>query len=332
MLSKNPDKEFWIDPAERIEYYLNHHQTIELNIPQLYELKKQTFWTQTEVNYYSYEDFKNTFTHWYCKYLMPLPKVRDLRALPFYKRYRDLHSLIDFFLPFDSIDSNIESVKFPIFYGESGDTNTIPIIRKARKVTDKAGVLYDLRSLRYNTPCIEVERSDLEWSRKNNNVVWRGATTGPVTRESFVKKYFNKYNIGFSSVKQKPHLSEFKKNRISIADQLKSKFIVSLQGNDLASNIRWVLYSNSTLIMPKPHWTSWTMEEKLKPNVHYLELNEDLSNLDELLNWAFENDELCKEIAQNGKNYASQFLDRNYDTEVRMMLLKEYAKRLKVVE
>lgn len=84
--------------------------------------------------------------------------------------------------------------------------------------------------------------------------------------------------------------------------------------------------------MPKPVWTSWTMEEKLEPYVHYLPLNDDLSNLDELLEWAANNDKLCQEIAQNGKKYASQFLDKEYDTTMRMMLLQEYSNRLKIID
>lgn len=332
MQEKKIDKSQWIDPKERIEYYLNFKPTIELDITQLHCVKGQNSWTQKEVNYISFSDLKNSIAHWYCRYLMPLPLIRNIRALPFYNKYRDLHSLIDFFRPFDQFQTDIEKVKFPLFYGEHGETDTLPIIRKARKTTDRSGILYDLRSLRYNTPCLEVTHSDIAWNKKNNDVVWRGATTGSKTRENFVKKYHQQYDIGFSAVKQKPQLVEFQKNRISIADQLKSKFIVSLQGNDLASNIRWTLFSNSVVIMPKPKWTSWTMEEKLKPFEHYLELDDELSNLEELLAWAEANDKLCQEIAQNGKSYAVQFLDRVYDDQLRLQLLKEYAKRLKVID
>ncbi|MAE87358.1 MAG: hypothetical protein CMB80_31785, partial [Flammeovirgaceae bacterium] len=277
--------------------------------------------------------YKYGVKHLYTKYLMHLPIIRELRALPFYKRYRDLHTLIDFFLPFNKLETSIADFKFPIYYGEHRSTEIFPVIRKARKITDKYGILYDLRSLRYNSPCYTVMKNDIDWSEKNNDVIWRGATTGEqLVRETFVQNYHTKYNVGFSTSKQKPHLADLVKERISIADQLKSKFIVSLQGNDLASNIRWVLYSNSVPIMPKPKWTSWTMETKLEPNVHYLELNDDLSNLDELLAWASKNDKECQQIALNGKSYAAQFLDRDYDTRLRLRLLEEYANRLKIIK
>jgi hypothetical protein len=326
------DKKHWINPEERIEYYLNHHQSIKLNLNALKQVKQRTFWTKTDVNYFSFSDFKGSLAHWYCKHLMHLPLLRELRALPFYKSYRDLHTLIDFFQPFDALASDIEDVKFPIFYGESGATDSLPIIRKARHVEDNNAVLFDFRSLRYNSPCLTVDKNDKVWSKKSNGVVWRGATTGEGLRENFVESYFEKYDIGFSTVKQKPHLARYIKKRISVSEQLNYKFIVSLQGNDLASNIRWALFSNSVLVMPKPLWTSWTMEEKLIPYVHYLPLNDELTNLDEILTWAAENDTQCQEIAQNGKQYVTQFLDRKYNTEVKMMFLKEYAKRLEIIE
>lgn len=326
------DKSHWIDPQERIEYYLNHQTNFDLSISKLNQLKNSNERMQNEVRFISFSDFKNTFLNWYCRWIMPLPLVRELRALPNYEKYRNLHSLIDFLRPFQRLNSSIEAVKFPVYYGEIRETDELPIIRKSRKITDGHSVLFDLRSLRYNTPCGVVDKQDIGWTKKKHSVIWRGATTGQVTREGFVKNYFDQFNIGFSTVKQKPHLSEYLKPKVSIAEQLQYKFIVSLQGNDLASNIRWVLHSNSVPIMPKPIWTSWTMEDKLKPFVHYLELNDDLSNLEELLEWAKNNEAECQQIALNGRHYVAQFLDRKYDDKVRMQLLEEYSKRVSVIE
>lgn len=331
-MNQDNRNEHWIAPKERIEHYLNNQTSFELNLSELKRLKEKNQRMQNEIRYFSFNDFKGTFIKWYCQHVMPLPLVRDLRALPYYENYRNLHSLIDFLRPFHTQNSSIESFKFPIYYGEVRETDNLPIIRKSRKISDHHSILFDLRSLRYNTPCLTVAKNDVSWQKKKNDVVWRGATTGQITRESFVKNYFGKYNIGFSSIKQKPHLSSFTRSKVSIAEQLQYKYIVSLQGNDLASNVRWVLMSNSVPIMHKPAWTSWTMEDNLVPKVHYLELNEDLSNLEELIQWANENEEACQEIAENGKLYVSQFLDRKYDDQIRMMLLEAYASRVKIIE
>ncbi|WP_109829619.1 glycosyl transferase family 90 [Reichenbachiella versicolor] len=325
--------DFWIPIEERIRYYLNGLDSHEYALSEFNRLKNKNEWTKIEVNHVSYDSLKNTFKHWYCKNIVHLPKIRNIRVLPMYKRYKDLHSLMNFFLPFDTgLLTEEVQYQYPLFYGEHGDTDGIPCIRKSRKATDKLSVIYNFRSLRLTTPCNYANQEDIPWEKKRNNVVWRGATTGKKQRVEFVKKHFNKYDVGFATTKQKPELKSYKKNKISIAEQLKYKYIISLEGNDVASNLRWVLSSNSVPIMPKPYWHSWIMEEKLTPNIHYLELNDDLSNLEEILDWAANNDKLCKDIALNGKKYMSQFLDSEYDIQVQALLLKEYSNRVKLIK
>ncbi|WP_424961470.1 glycosyl transferase family 90 [Ekhidna sp.] len=322
------DKEFWISPEERVDFYLNSQASFDINLKRYEEVKSSTSWNQKEMKLVSYDDFQRTFTHWYCKHIVHLPRIRNIRVLPFYKSYKDLHSLMNFFLPFDRIGKEYASVKYPLFYGEAGDTNEIPCIRKSRRADDPTSVIFNFRSLRLTSPCEVSAHNDLPWEQKKNNVIWRGATTGQDQRVQFVEKYFKEYDVGFASTKQKPHLDHLKKDKVSIKEQLQYKFIISLEGNDVASNLRWVLSSNSVPIMTKPYWQSWIMEDRLEPNMHYLELNNDLSNLNELLHWARNNDAACKKIALNGKKYMSQFLDLDNDLRVQKMVLDEYAKRL----
>lgn len=59
------------------------------------------------------------------------------------------------------------------------------------------------------------------------------------------------------------------------------------------------------------------MEGLLKPFYHYLPLNDDLSNLDEILYWAKDNDDQCQKIAMNGKVFMSQF-----DSSIRELYLQ----------
>ena len=321
---------FRVSPEDRVEFYLNYQDNIEINLTAFEKVKNENYWNQREMKLVSYKGFENTFTHWYCQHIVDLPRIKNIRVLPFYKSYKDLHSLMNFFHPFDKLrmDEKYRNAKYPLFYGETGKTGEVTVIRKSRRLDDHKSVIYNFRTLRLTLPCYEAINSDIPWNRKSDNVIWRGATTGQEQRVNLVKKYYDKYDIGFASVKQKPDLADFKKESVSIRDQLRFKFIISLEGNDVASNLRWVLSSNSIPIMKKPYWQSWIMEERLEPNVHYLELNEDLSNLEELLSWARDNDKLCQEIAQNGRDYMSQFLDEANDLPVQKLLLEEFNKRV----
>ena len=76
------------------------------------------------------------------------------------------------------------------------------------------------------------------------------------------------------------HDNWFRK-KVSIDYHLKHKFILCIEGNDVASNLKWVMSSNSVAVMPKPKFESWFMEGKLIPDHHYIQIKEDYSDLEE---------------------------------------------------
>lgn len=67
---------------------------------------------------------------------------------------------------------------------------------------------------------------------------------------------------------------------------LNSHHLVSrLEGNDVSSGLKWAMVSRSVVLMPKPRFTSWLMEELLEPWVHYIPLAEDLSDVEAKVQW-----------------------------------------------
>ena len=76
------------------------------------------------------------------------------------------------------------------------------------------------------------------------------------------------------------------------------KVIISFEGNDVASGLKWSLLSQSVVLMPMPTRTSWAMEELLEPWVHYIPMNDDGSNAEEMVQWVIDNDQKAKLIAQ----------------------------------
>lgn len=326
--SYQESKASWLTPEERVSFYLNNQESFEIDLGHFKEVQNLTYLHRREMKLIRRADYNNSFIHWYCTRLVHQPLFRDLRGMPFYEEYKNLLSLRDFFLTIDEMDDQYHEQPYPMFFGETDELDGIPCIRKARRISDETGVLFLFRTLRHNYPCFEAQRKDIPWHQKKTNVIWRGATTGRGKRVEFVENYIDKYDVAFSSIKQMPHLTNLKRGSVSIEEQLQNKFIISLPGHELASNLRWVLSSNSVPIMPRPDWHSWIVESRLEPNVHYLELNDDFSNLNELLAWAEENDKACEQIAINGKNYISQFLNIDNDLPVQKLLLEEYAKRV----
>ena len=79
---------------------------------------------------------------------------------------------------------------------------------------------------------------------------------------------------------------QWQKPKVLLKAHLPYKFILSLEGNDVASNLKWVMSSNSVAVMPKPKFETWFMEGTLKPNVHYIEIADDYSDVEEKLKYS----------------------------------------------
>jgi len=72
---------------------------------------------------------------------------------------------------------------------------------------------------------------------------------------------------------------------MTIDEQLEYKFILSLEGNDVATNLKWIMSSNSLAFMPRPKYETWFMEGNLVPNHHYILIKDDYSDLEERLKY-----------------------------------------------
>ena len=51
---------------------------------------------------------------------------------------------------------------------------------------------------------------------------------------------------------------------------LRYRYILSLEGNDIASNLAWLLGHNSLVMMPPPTWENYLLHGRLSPWVHYV--------------------------------------------------------------
>lgn len=202
-----------------------------------------------------------------------------------------------------------------VVFGDRQPTSKMPVFTKTRRVGELHGILLRLnyeRHWRFH----QFLQEDLRWQDKVSATIWRGAPTGyqregDNPRLRLVENFGAVLNVGFSQ----PHAQGLRfdpalvKGKVSIAEQLRHKYLLSIEGNDIATNLKWILASNSVPVMPLPTIDSWLMESRLLPYFHYVPIERDFSNLIEVLNWCRDNDEACHEIAENGKAYMQQFDD-----------------------
>ena len=206
-------------------------------------------------------------------------------------------------------------------------------ITKARRCDSLNGVIFKMEINRHWCNIPHVKSNETTFDRKKNILLWRGATTGEekngfeYNRLLAVNKMIDSdnCNVGFSLVCQgQAPDKRLVKNSMSLKQQLEYKYLLSLEGNDVASGLKWQLYSNSVVFMRKPRIVSWAMEDKLEPFVHYIPLLDDFSDFKEKIEWANGNQEKCKEISANATKFIEQFLDYKKEREIEKIVLEKY--------
>lgn len=214
-------------------------------------------------------------------------------------------------------------VNFPCLTNSADgyESDNLPVLTKARIIgKENNGILlkfeYD-----YHWNILNNLIDPYKWNEKEDTIVWRGnsitGTHKKYNRVLFINKYHKNYDVGFYDTTRNPNIPlEQNKNRLTTEEQLKYKYLICLEGNDVGTSLKWSLFSNSIVLMAKPVIEGWLMEGLLEPYVHYVPLKDDFSDLDEIIEWCKNNDDKCKKISSNSTKYMSQFL--NYEEELKL--------------
>lgn len=158
---------------------------------------------------------------------------------------------------------------------------------------------------------------------KQNKLFYRGGIY-QAHRTRFFEKYFNSplCDLGHTGSKNIHHA--WQKPKISIAKHLPYKFLLSLEGNDVASNLKWVMSSNSLCVAPKMKFETWFMEGRLKGGEHFVEIAEDYSDLEEKLEYFIAHPKDALEIIHNAHKYIAQFRDKKREDIISLLVLEKY--------
>jgi hypothetical protein len=101
-----------------------------------------------------------------------------------------------------------------------------------------------------------------------------------------------------------PYLYRFQGEHVSFQDQMNFKYHILVDGNvSPYTKSGWKFFTNSLLFKPASKWVQWYFGS-LSPNVHYVPIKEDLSDLLDKLEWAVQNDGEAAKIASNCRDFA----------------------------
>lgn len=212
---------------------------------------------------------------------------------------------------------------FNYLFGDITHVPDKPSFIKSRPVggDNQNSVMLKLDSHRhfrfYDDPFSFEEKKDL--------AVWRGNSPQP-HRQAFVEKFCQHPMCDVGTVEAEHEGKDTHKPFMTIQDQMKYKFIISLEGYDVATNLKWLMATNSVAVMPEPKFETWFMEGRLIPDYHYIRIRSDYADLEEKLNYYLEFPDKVKEIVANANAYVARFRDRKMERLVFLMVLQKYFK------
>ena len=202
-----------------------------------------------------------------------------------------------------------------------GGERTQPTLVKCRPIGEDNDffVLLKLNSNRF----FNFKADRLKFSQKRNSAIFRGPCHRP-HRQEFIRRCHGLPNTDIGDTRQSASGQKVHRRFTPISEQLKHKFIISIEGNDVSSNLPWIMASNSLAFMTKPKFEGWFMQGELVPDVHYVLLKDDYSDLEEKIDYYSSNDLEALEIIRNAQNHVEQFFDEDNELLVSLLVLKKY--------
>ncbi len=201
-----------------------------------------------------------------------------------------------------------------------------PTLVKSRPIStpeqpNRQSVLYKFCKIR-NFKFVE---NDIPFRQKKNKLIWRGAVYQK-HRIAFMEQFFGKSPI----IDVGQHNKTGNRNQqwqmpfMTMAEQLQNKFVFSIEGNDVATNTKWGLSSNSVLFMKRPKFETWLMEGRLQPGTHYVELKDDYSDMEEKVAYYIDHPDEAEEIIRHANQWTDQFKDPKVEDWLGLKILERY--------
>lgn len=216
-------------------------------------------------------------------------------------------------------------LKADFLFGDITFIPEVPSILKSRPISgeNQNSVLLNLDKFRH----FNFIKDPTKFFQKRNELVWRGhISIQKQERIDFLKKYFHHPMCNIGNTNNWHDSREWQREKMTIQEQLEYKFILCLEGVDVATNLKWVMSSNSLAVMPKPRYETWFMEGTLKPDFHYVLIKDDFSDLTEKLTYYSQQREEAESIIRNAHVFVDQFKNKKRETLISLKVLDKYFK------
>lgn len=188
------------------------------------------------------------------------------------------------------------------------------------------------------------------WDKREPRAHWRGSTTGGgMTLDTFnesvrvtVARTCNARpdlcEAGITNVVQVgPGVAEAIQDSIGILPPLpmsnwtKFKYQIVLDGNVSPSSRMATLMQSGSVLLKQNSWHTEFFYHLMVPWVHYVPIADNLSDLEEKIEWLQKNDKFAADISQAGMRFHRNFLTSQHVRQYYATLLTKYADKLNFV-
>ncbi len=261
--------------------------------------------------------------NYYCRMskLWPLPE-----SAPELRRHKLPRKMVMYFF-----DSHEYTRYFPnhlrwlFLPGDITEVPEWPSIVKSRPIhgDNTASVLLNLNKVRH----FNFVDDRLSFAEKQNAAIFRGKVRDKPKRQRLFRKFYGApfCDLGDTSGSSSDP-DKWKTGKMTLSEQLRFKFILAVEGNDVSSNLKWVMSSNSLAVMPIPEYETWFMEGTLLPDVHYVCVRNDFEDLPDKLDFYSKHTDAAEKIILNAHRHVDRFRDKRREKLISLMVLNKYFK------
>lgn len=255
----------------------------------------------------------------YCKFTDGITLPDDAPALKQYtygKKESYVHDYVNSTYFFDAYEYTRFFPDTMRWAYNPGDVNylfPVPEITKSRPIaaddSNRNNILLNLDKVRHFLWVSD----PFSWEEKETCILFRGDARNKPRRLQFIEMW-----------KEHPLCNLVSTGAMSLYDHLRYRYIMCLEGNDVASNLKWVMSSNSAAVMPRPTCETWFMESQLVPNYHYIEIADDYHDLIDRITYYEEHPDEVKAIVAHAHEWVRQFQDKKREDLISLMVLDKY--------
>lgn len=213
-----------------------------------------------------------------------------------------------------------QSVKFLYAPGDIYDPFDHPTLTKARCVGDPNGALMPMDAIRHFR---YVDSDPRSWETKRDEIVSRNEVHRS-ERIDFMERWFSHPRTNLGQINTQGGKPEWQQGRLTINQHLEYKFIACIEGNDVATNLKWVMSSNSLPVMPAPTMESWFQEALLRPGENYVAVASDYSDLLDRMDYYLSHPAEAKDIIENNHQWIRRFTDPKLEHATTLLTLRNY--------